>query len=109
MKVLEAQACVEYATRALLLVRHACSPAVQALHAGCLRQNVLTARAHIAADAPQAGFKASCIGLSKLAGELPGVDISNSDALALCHTTEAFLRLAYLAFFSDWCAYSRNP
>ena len=49
----------------------------------------------------QAGFTASCSGISKLAADLPSVNIDSSNAHALCGTAEAFLRLAHFAFFSD--------
>ena len=52
----------------------------------------------------QAGFTASCSGISKLAADLPSVNIDSSNAHALCGTAEAFLRLAHFAFFSDGCA-----
>ena len=52
------------------------------------------------------GLTASCAGLSKLAANLQNVAIDSSTAQALHGTSEAFLRLAYLAFFSDWCACS---
>lgn len=55
----------------------------------------------------QNGFQASCTGMSRLTSNLQSTESDCIDVHEMYGTSDAFLRLAYLAFFSERC--ESNP